>query len=254
MFEQRADYAVPLLRLLADLPGGAGTREEVSKQFLQRFRSEIPKEYLELVPSGGEGKWRKHVGWTGWNLKNIGLIDAPERGVWRITQAGRDWLSEHPGVTHLSGPPQRRKRAASVREPRASTPLGTVAVPSGITLDKLERIRQVMPVDEFRHDWGDIYDQSLAAERAKAITPANDRYLLDRIRPLVQRIQDFLQERGNESPKSEVICDWIFICYTLELFREGAALWRYVNKDEVNAWQYERTAKFTATCRARAGS
>jgi molybdate-binding protein len=28
------DYAVPLLRLLADLPDGAGTREEVSKQFL----------------------------------------------------------------------------------------------------------------------------------------------------------------------------------------------------------------------------
>ena len=56
-----------------------------------------------------------------------------------------------------------------------------------------------MSADEFRHDWGDIYDQLLAAERAKAITPLNDRYLLERIRPLVQRIQDFLQGRGNES-------------------------------------------------------
>ena len=77
--------------------------------------------------------------------------------------------------------------------------------------------------------------------------------LLERIRPLVQRIQDFLQGRGNESPKSEIVCDWIFICYTLELYREGAALWRYVNKDEVNAWQYERTAKFSTACRARVG-
>ena len=52
---------------------------------------------------------------------------------------------------------------------------------------------QVMSAEEFRHDWGDIYDQLLAAERARAITPLNDRYLLERIRPLLQRIQDFLQ-------------------------------------------------------------
>jgi hypothetical protein len=138
--------------------------------------------------------------------------------------------------------------------PRARrSPQPTTAVPPGITLEKLERIRQVMTVDEFRQDWGDIYDQLLAAERARAVTPLNDRYLLERIRPLFQRIQDFLQGRGNESPKSEVICDWIFICYTLEMFREGAALWRCVNKDEVNAWQYERTAKFSTACRTRVG-
>ena len=56
MLEQRADYAVPLLRLLANLPGGAGTHEEVSEQFLQRFRSEIPQEHFEIVPSNGKGK------------------------------------------------------------------------------------------------------------------------------------------------------------------------------------------------------
>jgi hypothetical protein len=119
-------------------------------------------------------------------------------------------------------------------------------------LEKLERIRQVLPDDQFKRDWGDIYDHLLAEERAKAITPANDRYLLDRIRPLVRRIQDFLQGRGNETPKSEVICDWIFICYILELHREGAALWQYVNKDEVDASKYERTTKFSAACRTRA--
>ena len=110
-----------------------------------------------------------------------------------------------------------------------------------------------MPADEFKRDWGADYDRLLAAERAKTTTPVNDGYLLERIRPLVQRIQDFLQGRGNESPKSEVICDWIFICYTLELYREGAALWRYVNKDEIDALKYERTAKFSAACRTRVG-
>lgn len=142
--------------------------------------------------------------------------------------------------------------APQPRRTSAHTP-APVTPPAGITLDKLERIRQVMSVDEFRQDWGEVYDQLLAAERAKAITPVNDRYLLDRVQPVVQRIQDFLQGHGNDSPKSEVICDWIYLCYTLELHREGAALWRYVNKDEVDALKYERTAKFSAACRTRAG-
>jgi hypothetical protein len=253
MFTQHADYTVPLLRLLADLPGGAGAREEVLNQFLQRFRLEIPQEHFELVPSGGEERWSKHLGWTNWDLKNLGLTDTPERGVWRITQAGREWLSEHPDATHLSTPPQKRKSTASAREPRAPKSSGAVAAPSGFTLEKLERIRQVMPADEFKRDWGAEYDRLLAAERVKTTTPVNDGYLLERIRPLVQRIQDFLQGRGNDSPKSEVVCDWIFICYTLELYREGVALWRYVNKDEVNTDLYERTKKLAGACRARLG-
>jgi len=187
------------------------------------------------------------------NLRYIGLTDTPRRSVWRITQAGRDWLHEHPDATYVNRPPQRRRRASSVEKSRPPTSLGTVPVQSGITLDKLERIRQVMAADEFRRDWGEIYDHLLAAERAKAITLINDRYLLERIRPVIQRIQDFLQGRGSESPKSETVCDWIFLCYTVELHREGAALWRYVNQGEVNAWQYERTAKFSAACRVRAG-
>jgi len=143
--------------------------------------------------------------------------------------------------------PQPRQRGNSTPSPAPTV------LPTGITLDKLERIRLVMSADDFRHDWGDTYDQLLAAERARSITPIIDRDLLERIRPLVQRIQDFIQGRGNESPKSEVVCDWIFICYILELYREGAALWRYVNRDEVDALKYERTAKFSAACRTRVG-
>ena len=139
-----------------------------------------------------------------------------------------------------------------------SRPVTTVSsiwpvVPSGITLEMLEQTRQMMPPDQFRQIWGGIYDQVLAEERRKAITPVNDRFLAEKARVIVQRVQDYLQGRSTESPKSETVCDWIFTCYNLELYREGAALWRYVNKDEVNAWQYERTAKLSAACRARTG-
>jgi hypothetical protein len=144
--------------------------------------------------------------------------------------------------------------ASQVHERRRlrATPAETTPLP-GITLEKLERIRHVMPPEEFRKDWGELYDRLAAEERAKWITAVTDRQLAERTRSIVQRIHGFLQGSSTETPKSELICDWIFLCYTLELFREGAALWRYVNKDEVNVWQYERSAKYSATCRARAG-
>jgi hypothetical protein len=247
-----------LLRVLADMPGGGGTKQEVLQRFRERYGDYIPPAEFEEVLSGQRViKWENKVSWCRQDLATLGFVDRSIRNVWRITQAGRDWLAQDPNATRLDGaagsaagstssvPPVQR---AHPEPPRRRAP----AVPPGITLEKLERIRQVLPDDQFKRDWGDIYDHLLAEERAKAITPANDRYLLDRIRPLVRRIQDFLQGRGNETPKSEVICDWIFICYILELHREGAALWQYVNKDEVDASKYERTTKFSAACRTRA--
>ena len=66
MFTQHADYTVPLLRLLADLPGGAGTREEVLNQFLQRFRLRYRKITsslcLQAARKNGPNTW---VGRTG---------------------------------------------------------------------------------------------------------------------------------------------------------------------------------------------
>jgi hypothetical protein len=202
MLQHYKDYAVPLLRLLVELPGGWGTRADVSQQFLERHRDEIPER-----------------------------------------QFGR---AANPSESHVERP---RPARSLGREP-AERP-GATVVPRGITLEMLEQTRQVMSPDQFRQVWGAIYDQIVAEERRKAITPVNDRFLAEKTRVIVQRVQDFLQGRSTESPKSETVCDWIFICYNLELFREGAALWQYVNKDETNPWQYERTMRLSAACRAR---
>jgi hypothetical protein len=257
MFDGQADYEVALLHTLADMPGGQGKPSAVYEAMDHRYHDRIPAEHMLPVAPGREAKWQNLTAWARNELKKRGLLDAPAYGIWRITQAGTEWVAQNPDALRLGG--EMRKPSGDARDmsparPASSEPKSRrpTAMVSGLTLEKLERIRQFMPADEFKRDLGDIYDQLLAEERARAITSANDRYLLDRIRPLVRRIQDFLQGRGNETPKSEVMCDWIFICYTLELHREGAALWRYVNKDEVDAVKYERTAKFSAACRTRA--
>lgn len=158
---------------------------------------------------------------------------------------GRVSLAEWGEPATPASPVRKRRRLRAA--PADTTPL------PGITLEMLERIRHVMSPEEFRQDWGELYDRLATEERAKWITVVTDKQLVERTRAIVQRIHGFLQGSSTDAPKSETVCDWIFICYTLELHREGAALWQYVNKDEVNTWQYERTAKFSAACRARAG-
>ena len=95
-----------------------------------------------------------------------GLAATLERGLVLADNASRAGL--------LSEVTWRRRQNASASQEgchRWRPHQRRVAVPSGIALEKLERIRQVMPADEFRHDWGGHLRHLLAAERARAITP-----------------------------------------------------------------------------------
>ena len=177
MLDQYTDYAVPLLHLLTDLPGGEGTRADVAQQFLRRFRDEIPQDQFERWPSDGRERWYHKLGWAYDVLKSLGLGDTPKHGVWRITQAGRDWLVANPGASHVMKPKTGRSGRSETPERSATT-----VVPQGITLEMLEQTRQIMPPDQFRQIWGGIYDQVLAEERRKAITPVNDRFLAEKAR------------------------------------------------------------------------
>lgn len=252
VFDVQADYEVPLLRLLADLPDGQGRMQDVLDEFWRRHRNRIPPKHLEKMESMDELHWRNKTQWARQELFWLGLIDSPKRGTWRITQKGRDWLASNPTATRVTGALPRAvpsKTRTSVQNDRGLV----AAAPAGISMEVLEQTRKYMPQDEFRRAWGELYDRLLAAERAKAITPLGDRDLLARVREPVRRIQDFLQGRGNDAPKSEEICDWIHFCYLLGLFREGAALWQFVHQDGVNDWQYERTKRLAAVCRSKVG-
>jgi restriction endonuclease Mrr len=252
VFEIEADYCVPLLRLLAEIPGGQGSTQEIIDLFFEKYGQQIPPAHFDLTQKG-EVHWHNKIAWVRYNLVRLGLMDAPARGVWRITQAGREWLAANPEATHVpkagGAPPPtgrtRRSRSRSSQPPISALP--------GVTLEVLEQTRQYMPPEQFRQVWGGLYDQLLAEERAKAITPIDSKKLAATVLEHVRRIQNFLQGRGNDKPSSEELCDWIHFCYILELYREGNALWQFVHKDEVNAWQWERIRKVVAVCRARVG-
>ncbi len=250
MFQQNKDYTVPLLHILAEFGERPVPVTHVYQVFEQRYSALIPPEHHD-TRKNGMVIWQHIVGWRRYELQErLGFIASPGRGKWAITQAGRDWLSRNPTAQHIDLPARTsdsptRKQTASARR---SAPSPTSP---GITLEILEKTRQAMGDEQFRPVWGTIYDQLIAAERAKAITNVNDNELTRSARRQVRQIQDYLQGRNGDRPNSEQICDWIHFCYQFSLFREAVALFPLVNAREVDTWYFERARRIVMTTKVK---
>ena len=249
MFEIESDYQAPLLRVLSDMPGGAARKRDVLVEFMQRFGHRIPPKHHEMVSSNMRTtKWDNHLSWSRQHLVEAGYMDAPETGVWRITERGRRWLVENPnGVDVLSRAARRGPRVQ--RTPKTSKI--AAPLPAGLSLEMLEKTRQAMGDELFRPLWGALYDQLLAAERTRAVTEVSDAELGKAARRQVRQIHDYLQGRGAAHPTGEQLCDWIHFAYQFSLYREAAALFPLVGTEDVNPWYLERTRKIAAACRSR---
>jgi restriction system protein len=85
--------AVPLLEALVELGGEAKPRDVyplVTKSFPQITPEELEARF-ENYPS--TRKWSNLIQWVRQRLVDQQQVDGSQRGVWRITQAGRDRLS-----------------------------------------------------------------------------------------------------------------------------------------------------------------
>lgn len=242
VFQTSNDYYVPLLRLLAELPGGQGAVREVVRLFGERYRESIPEWHYEHTRDG-QIRYEQNIHWARLELVHRGFMDSPARGIWRITEAGRRWLEEHPDAPRLE--PQ--KRAAPVRRERPRS-----SVPPGITLQQLQATKAVMPPEQFRAIWGELYDRLLAEERARAVTDISDTELARRARRVLREIHAFLKGEGS-AITSEKAYNWMLFCYTLGLYHETAALFPFVAQDDLPEWAYDRARKMAEACRAQLG-
>jgi restriction system protein len=112
-------YFGPLLDALRAL-GGSGTPDEVVERIASDLN--VPDEVQnELLPSG-EPRFRNKVAWARFYLVKEGLVDSSKRGVWSLTERGRE--------TKLSGDEAReifRKWAHFFQEQRRGKPKIAVA-------------------------------------------------------------------------------------------------------------------------------
>lgn len=92
-YPKQVEIEVPLLEAIAELGGEAKPRDIyplVARRFPQITPEEL-EERLENYPS--TRKWSNLVQWVRQRLVDQNQVDGSQRGVWRITQAGRDRLA-----------------------------------------------------------------------------------------------------------------------------------------------------------------
>jgi len=87
---------LPLLQFAAD--GRERSKRQAVEALAVQFRL-TADELATLLPSGRQGLFDNRVAWARSYLKHAGLLDAPRRGVFVITERGRQLLAE--GVTRI---------------------------------------------------------------------------------------------------------------------------------------------------------
>ena len=91
-FSKQIEIEIPLLQALAKL-GGEGKPRDVYPIVTTHFPQltvEEQEERFENYPS--TRKWTNLVQWVRQRLVDVGQIDGSQRGIWRITDSGRDRL------------------------------------------------------------------------------------------------------------------------------------------------------------------
>ncbi len=89
------EFMLPLLEELAD--GKNHTSSAVQKVLADRFK--LSREDREqLMPGRQQRLLNNRIGWAQSYLKKAGLLEAPKRGTYRITERGREVMREHPAA------------------------------------------------------------------------------------------------------------------------------------------------------------
>jgi len=84
---------LPFLALLAD--GQSHKLAEIRGSLIKQFKL-TDAELAEILPSGNQGIFENRVGWARTYLKKAGLLESPQRGLFRITPRGQDMLASQP--------------------------------------------------------------------------------------------------------------------------------------------------------------
>lgn len=96
------DYQSLLLPLLKLAGGGqADTLIKAEEILADQFSLSVEDRAVRL-PSGQQTVLRNRAGWASFYLKNAGLIEKPRRGIFRITDRGREVLASTPVAIDLN--------------------------------------------------------------------------------------------------------------------------------------------------------
>ncbi len=89
---------LPFLQFAAD--GNEHELSAVTEHIAQHFKL-TPEDREDTVPSGNQTRLGNRVGWCRTHLKQAGLIEYVRRGVFRISEQGKQVLAQNPSAINL---------------------------------------------------------------------------------------------------------------------------------------------------------
>lgn len=99
------EFYLPLLQALVDLGGSAPANIVVERvgEIMKNVLNDYDRMPLDSNPN--ELRWEKKTHWARFHLVQRGLLsNQSEKGIWEITESGRDWLEEHLDQSKFFGP------------------------------------------------------------------------------------------------------------------------------------------------------
>ncbi len=110
---QFVSYFSPIIEIMRDL-GGKAQPQQVFQELIKRY--EIPAEFLALTNKNGGSKFENRVHFARFYLSKAGLIYAPKRGLWGLTESGLNAelnSKTSAEIFRICSPPMRRARVLS---------------------------------------------------------------------------------------------------------------------------------------------
>lgn len=136
------DFQTVMLPLLRDLQQGSRQSQE-SAESLAIYFALTPEERAQRLPSGKQTTFTNRLAWAKSHMKAAGLIESPARGVYQLTDRGREILAGHPefvGMSLLNRYPEYvafRQGSSADRAEAASVTVPLDAQPEARTPDDL---------------------------------------------------------------------------------------------------------------------
>jgi restriction system protein len=156
------DFQTLMLPLLHHLADGAERNNQETLDALAKEFNLTDAERTQLLPSGNQTVFRNRVAWAKAHFKRAGLIESPQRGIYRITDRGRKvlaggperidlkFLDRFPGHREFRGTAKTENETGVTAQASEMTPeehiaLGYQQIREELAADLLRRIKECPP-------------------------------------------------------------------------------------------------------------
>lgn len=236
-------YEIPILEVLVENDGRLPLYKALS--LLEGKMALLPGDKNER--ESGDIIWQNNAAWARYKMVKKGEIDGSIRGIWAITEKGRERYEKEKNSYNQSNFKLTRIRKYSRSKKQKSEK--NLPHPSEVSTNYLQ-------------EWGykrDLNLLELGLEGVKESykefyyknTQINDDEYLKILHSIFRDIKAFIDGNQSITPTNEQICNWIYHCYTFQHYWEGMKLFNMLDEDSVSSDLYRITKKIADVCREK---